>query len=109
MSDVQTNTFWESILKYWPIILLAITLAGGAFTSTGALAVILYKFNQSETEKKELKAENNKQYNEILNKLDTIKENVNLGKSDISNIKNEMGYIRERMAKLETSVEKLQK
>jgi len=107
MSDEQKSNFFESVLKYWPIIALAITLAGGAFTSFGAAAVIFYKFSQSEGEKKEMKAESVKQYGEILGKLESIKDSVNSGKSDINSMKTDITYFRERLNKVESNLEKL--
>lgn len=109
MSDEQRTNFLESVIKYWPIIALAITLTGGAFTSFGAATVIFYKFSQSEGEKKEMKAESVKQYSEILGKLEIIKDSVNDGKSEIVKIQSEMLHLRERMSTLERNVEKLQK
>lgn len=109
MSDEKNNTFLESVLKYWPIIVLAITLAGGAFTSFGAAAVIFYKFSQSEGEKKEMKAESTRQYGEILGKLEAIKESVNDGKSEINAVKSEVTHLKEKVASIEKQIDKLQK
>lgn len=109
MSDEKNNTFLESVLKYWPIIVLAITLAGGAFTSFGAAAVIFYKFSQSEGEKKEMKAESTRQYSEILGKLEVIKESVNDRKSEIATIRGEVSNLKEKMASIEEHLNQLHK
>ncbi|RTL02099.1 MAG: hypothetical protein EKK57_02815 [Proteobacteria bacterium] len=94
MSEDKKASIIESVLHYWPIILLIITLIGGAFTSVTAGGILLYKFNRSETE-------NVKQFTEILGKLDKINDTLNQDKLNINNVTRDLSHTDSKVAEME--------
>lgn len=101
MSEDRKASIIESVLHYWPIILLIITLIGGAFTSVTAGGILLYKFNRSETE-------NVKQFSEILVKLDKINDILNQDKLNINNVTKDLEHSKKDIESLAFRVKALE-